>query len=199
MSTTRKPPRLAKPTDPFFFGWRDTWRMDKIGRRRSVQVPLTEEDVLHPQEGDYIVHSNLHGEDRDYLRNVFRYVLADLPGALVFSNLGIFWDDPSLRHHAPDIAVIFRARTHHNWQRFDVAREGVRPRLIIEITSPSTRHADVVTKRDHYHRAGVEYYVIVDELPEENEDDDVRRLQLFGFRRNTQRYRRLALDEQGRL
>ena len=38
--------------------------------------------------------------------------------------------------------------------------EGVRPRLIIEVSSPDSRVNDVVTKVDHYYRAGVPYYVI---------------------------------------
>ena len=39
-------------------------------------VPLTLEDVLFPEIGDFIVQTQTHSSDRDYLRNVFRARLA---------------------------------------------------------------------------------------------------------------------------
>jgi colicin import membrane protein len=38
------------------------------GTRDFDQVPLTEEDVLHPKIGDFIVQTDAHDEDRIYLK-----------------------------------------------------------------------------------------------------------------------------------
>ena len=42
------------PPDPFRFGWRYVQQIRANGSKVSVQVPLTLDDVLHPQEGDHI-------------------------------------------------------------------------------------------------------------------------------------------------
>lgn len=44
--------------------------------------------------------------------------------------------------------VIRGVRAHQNWSTFDVAAEGVRPALIVEITSPETRMLDLALKLD---------------------------------------------------
>ncbi len=161
-----------------------------------VQVPLTREDVLHPQEGDAIAESNAHGDDCNYLKNAFRAQLADDPSAVVFSDCGIYWGDPVLRHHSPDISVIFGVRdAQREWPSFHVAREGVRPALLIEITSPSTRSTDFRDKRPHYFRAQVPTYVIVDA----REDDHRRELEIIGYRRGATRFQRMPLNDEGRL
>src|SRR5262249_32197037 len=98
----------------------------------------------------------------------------------------------------PDVTVIFGTRRRRRWPSFDVAREGVRPTLILEVTSESTRQTDLVTKRRQYYRAGVEFYVIVDELPAGNEND-LRQLRILGYRRGRRGYERLELNDQGRL
>jgi hypothetical protein len=67
------------------------------------------------------------------------------------------------------------------------------PVLVIEIVSPSTRVNDVATKVEHYHRAGVPLYVIVDE---EKEGGPLR---LIGYRREARGYAPVMLDAQGRL
>jgi hypothetical protein len=47
MSTVGKPrrPRDPRRDDPFFYGWRDTYRVGANGRKEYVQVPLTAEEV----------------------------------------------------------------------------------------------------------------------------------------------------------
>lgn len=56
------------------------------------------------------------------------------PTAVVLNHGRIAWDVPGLGAHGPDIAVILGVRERKNWSTFDVAAEGVRPALIIEIT-----------------------------------------------------------------
>jgi hypothetical protein len=46
--------------DPFRYGWRYVKRVLPDGTVDLEQMPLTLEDVLHPQEEDHISYTNLH-------------------------------------------------------------------------------------------------------------------------------------------
>ena len=91
MTTVRKarPSVQAPGVDPFFYGWRYIERTGKNGRKHPTTVPLTFENVLHPQEGDHIVNNDLHADDCAYLRDVFRSGLSAFAGALVLSDTGV--------------------------------------------------------------------------------------------------------------
>jgi colicin import membrane protein len=182
-----------KPRASFKYGWRDVARKQPDGSTEFVQIPLTLEDVLHPKFGDVHLLSDPHGDDCNYLKYVLkdRYRV-DLSVA-VFSDCGIYWDKPGLKHHSPDLAVIFGVKRQKDWTAFHVKTEKVRPSLIIEVTSPSTRVNDVKTKVKHYARAGVPYYVIADAV-----EDKQRRLSLISYRLEGNAYRKLALDDKGR-
>jgi len=188
--------RESPETDPYFYGWRYVSSVLPDGTEKLQSIPLTEEDVLHPQEGDHIVQGDAHGDDCDYLKNVFQWRLGHKGDAHVSSDLGVYWDDPELDHHSPDISVFFGV---HDPERrrdsFIVAKEGVLPRMLMEITSRSTRKVDLVDKVDEYHRAGVPLYVIVD--AEKREEDGT--LRLIGYQHAADRWENLPLDEQGRL
>ena len=77
-------------------------------------------------------------------------------------DVGVVWDNPNLKHHAPDIAVIFDVRQRQEWSTFKVAEEGTKPTLIIEVTSLSNRSIDLVDKLSEYEQAGVPMYIILD-------------------------------------
>jgi hypothetical protein len=77
-----------------------------------------------------------------------------------------------------------------------VAKEGVRPVLIIEVTSPKTRSTDLEKKVRQYARAGVPYYVIADAVDGEGKR---RRLRLLAYRLEGGIYRAVAPDPQGRV
>src|SRR5207245_8006400 len=101
-----------------------------------------------------------------YLQDVLERRLAGDPTALVLGDCKVLWEDGV--HHSPDLAIIFGVRRPRDvWSEFDVAAEGVRPRLIIEVVSPSTRVNDVEKKVEEYHRYRVPLYVIVDREGEE--------------------------------
>ena len=147
---------------PFRYGWRLVPRPTPDNPHHLEQVPLTLEDVLHPEVGDFIVHSDRHAIDRMYLTAVLRTRLEESGAAIVLSDVRIAWDVPDLRPHGPDVMVIPGIVERQDWSTFDVAVEGARPAMIIEITSPETRENDLEIKVDHYARAGVPQYVIVD-------------------------------------
>ncbi len=179
--------------DPFRYGWRYVRRPTPDDPDHLEQVPLTLEDVLHPEVGDFIVHSDRHETDRMYLTAVLRARLEPHGQAIVLSDVRVAWDVPDLRPHGPDVMVIPGLRERRDWSTFDVAEEGVRPALIIEITSPETRENDVVRKVAHYARAGVAQYVMVDSIERRGE----RQLQVLDYRLVGDTYRLQPPDARG--
>jgi Uma2 family endonuclease len=187
--------------DPFRFGWR--WQRlpslnGKPGQYR--QVPLTPDDLLHPREGDEIPENTIQERDRTYLANALRLRLRDRPRIRVLSDCLVAWGVPGLKNHSPDISVFAKVRD-PAWEGglFRVKEHGARPVLVIEVVSPDAadprvRYNDVVTKVDHYYRAGVPLYAIIDQT-----EEGVLPRKLLGYRRGRGRYVPVQLDEQGRL
>lgn len=187
------PLQVGATQDEFRYGWRYVKRPQPDGTNEFEQIPLTLYDVLHPQEEDFIVHNADHERFRDYLTDVLLAQTAHDPSAVVLSDVRIAWDVPKLKPHGPDIMVIQGVQERQNWSTFDVAQEGVRPVLVIEITSPETRHIDLGTKVEHYHRAGVAFYAIVD--LHERKRQVIRRV--LGFRHTPTGFEPLPLNDQG--
>src|SRR5918911_1104026 len=181
--------------DPYRYGWRYARHEQADGTYVMEQVPLTLEDVLHPQEGDQVTHSDAHQRRRRYLVNVLEARLAHDPAAVVLDDVRIAWDNPDLKPHGPDIAVILGVRARKNWSTFDVAAEGVRPALIIEITSPETASIDRSNKLEEYDLAGVPLYVIVDSVMLRKEPA----LRLLGYTQTPNGYQVLPPNERGRI
>jgi Uma2 family endonuclease len=151
--------------------------------------------VLHPEEGDRVTHSDAHQRRRRYLCNVFEAQLAGRCDAVVLDDVRIAWDHPDLKPHSPDIAVIFGVRARRNWSTFDVAAEGVRPALIVEITSPETASVDRSSKLEEYDFAGVPLYIIVDTITLRREPT----LRILAYAQTSNGYTVLAPDAEGRV
>src|SRR5262245_44098553 len=66
----QRPPTLEE--DPSRYGWRYVPARRPDGTVDLDHVPLTLEDVLHPQEGDFIVNNYGHHEDCEYLYAVIQ-------------------------------------------------------------------------------------------------------------------------------
>jgi colicin import membrane protein len=183
--------RSAEP-DPFRFGFR-------FVKGVSERVPLTPEDLLHPQEGDQITQNSAQDRDVHYLRNLFESRLVDQPDAVVLCDVLVNWGVRDLRNHSPDL-VVFQGVADRDrvWRTFSVVAAGARPMLVIEIVSPDAhdpkvRNNDVVIKVQEYYRAGVPLYILVDQAVE----GGPRRL--IGYRRGARGYVQMRLDAQGRL
>jgi Uma2 family endonuclease len=179
--------------DSFCYGWRVVKQTQPNGLVQFVSVPLTLEDVLHPEEDDQVTHAEPHERRCVYLYDVFRACVAGDPSVAVLKDVRIAWDVPRLRPHGPDLMVIPGVRDQRAWSTFDVAAEGTRPALIVEVTSPYMVSLDLVDKLRHYDVAQVPLYVIVDGA------DPSEPLRIFGFERVDGRFRGLAPDAQGRL
>jgi colicin import membrane protein len=182
--------------DPFRFGWRYVRPADSNGTEDN-RVPLTPEDVLHPQEGDQIPENTAQQRDREYLSVVLKLKVGDRPGFRVLADCLVNWGVPGLKNHSPDLAVFEHvADPLRDWGTFPVVQEGARPVLVMEIVSPQDaeiRDNDVVKKVREYYRAGVPLYVIVDQEEEEGPRH------LLAYRRGKRGFVRQPLDSQGRV
>jgi Uma2 family endonuclease len=180
------------PNDPFRYGWRDVAHEQANGSITYERIPLTLENVLHPREGDHIMQNEEHVVWGVYLYTVLTHLLARDPTAIVFQDVLFIWDVPDLKGHAPDIAVVFGVRPGHR-DSFDVAEEGARPILIVEITSPSTGNLDRQTKLEEYHLVGIPFYIIIDRRIVRRQ----RTLRLLGYRYTPVGYEPLTTNERG--
>jgi Uma2 family endonuclease len=192
------PPTVPTPTvteDPFRYGWRDVYSAGPDGQEAHERVPLTLEDVLHPQEGDVIFQNEVHASDCRYLANVFSTRPIGPPHAVVTEDKGIQWGVEGIRHHSPDIGVFvgLSREPERGSAMLELAELQGRCVLVIEVVSPSTRVNDVVTKIDHYYRVGVPLYVIIDQVKE----DGPRALR--AYRHGPKHFLPVELDGQGRL
>ncbi len=194
----RSPPLVPTEEDPFPYGMRYVEVTGPGGRAEIEPVALTRQENLHPRTGDSLNQGDPHFEDCAYLRMTLREHLAGNPGAVAFSDLTVIWDRPDIRPHCPDCMVVFGVQDpDRNWQAFSVRREGVRPSLIIEITSPQNRNQDLVIKRRQYFRLGVPFYAIVDQTSGRGESP--RLLRVLGYRRGPRAFQALPLNNEGRL
>ncbi len=179
--------------DPFRYGWRHVPHTLPNGDEILEQVPLTLEDILHPQVGDFRLHSQDHERFCIYLHDVFEAHVANDPTTVVLHDVRVAWADPDIQPHGPDIAVIFGVSNQRNWSTFDETEEGTKPSLIIEVTSPNTRSTDLVDKLDHYEQVGVQLYIIIDTYLRKG--TETRRL--LGYQLTPNGYNVLPPDERG--
>lgn len=183
-------------TDPFRYGWRTVEVVGPDGQPTWKDVPLTIEDVLHPQEEDHFMLNEWHDEDTVYLRGVLHQVVRGRPGVRVFHDMRTDWGVPGLEPMGPDLGVFANVpQVDYCIRTFRVRELETQPLLIVEVTSPSTRHVDLGVKVQMYEQVGVPWYVIVDHGPESDE----RNVRLLGYRATPAGYVPLELDEKGRL
>jgi colicin import membrane protein len=194
---TQRAQRLrSDESDPFFYGWRYVHVQRADGTEDIDQVPLTLEDVLHPQEGDHIVNSTEHADDVIYLRDVSGARLIDDPHAVVLFDCGVDFNLPRIKPLCPDLAVFFGIARRRGFSMFNVKKERAKCALVVEVTSDSTRKTDFGKKFKYYYRAGVAMYVIVNEFMENKTH---RRLELIGYRHAPSGYERIPLSADGRI
>src|SRR4051794_18258648 len=112
---TRKTPARFDEAS-FEYGWRMVRRKGLNGRQEWERIPLTLDDVLHPQEGDVHLPSDPHTDDCTYSRDVLKDRYAGDRSVAVLSDCRILWDVPGLRPHSPDLAVIFGVKQRKGWQ-----------------------------------------------------------------------------------
>jgi colicin import membrane protein len=197
VSTISEPQATTAPSTvgPYRFGWRMVQHLGPDGKLVWEQVPLKQEDLLHPEEEDFIVHDPAHDQNCFYLKTALVNSVARVARAHVNHNVRTDWGVPGVAPHGPDLAVFLDVPK--DWDRhqgtFMVAKLGARPILVIEVTSPSTRAQDFNEKVLEYHQARVPFYAIVDYCT----DLEPPRVQVLGYRTTPEGYVRVPLDERG--
>jgi Uma2 family endonuclease len=165
------------------------------GTVTEQQVPLTEEDVLFPKTGDFIVQNNPHNDDVSYLKGVSKARLRRDRTSAVLSDCRVDWNLAGVRPLGPDVAAFTGVARDAGWETFNVRAEGARPLLVVEVTSQTTEKNDLGPKVDFYHRAGVPVYVIVKASGRGRNG----RLELIAYRHAPGGYERIEPDDQGRI
>lgn len=154
-----EPAPVPTADDPFARGWRHTDRRDGQWR-----VPLAEDDLLYPQEGDFVVNNAAHNDDREHLVAVFRERTVGKDGIRVFGDHLIDFGVEGMPNLGPDVIVLNGEP--RPWNRnvavFPVKAMGARPLIVVELTSPTTRKKDLAEKPGLFYRAGVPIYVLID-------------------------------------
>ena len=101
----RQPPAPPGAEDPFRLGFRERRVTTPDGRRVLVQIPLTAEDLVYPQEGDHVTQGMPHFSFLHPQADAMRRYLEKRPGIVVTSDVTLV-----LRHDGkncgPDVAVI---------------------------------------------------------------------------------------------
>jgi Uma2 family endonuclease len=177
-------------------GWRKKTIIEPDGLRRAIQVPLTEKEFLHPQEGYHLPNSTFHDQVASDARDMLTRRYSSSPDVDVFRDLLINWDI-DLGNHCPDVFVVFGLRNKgQNRDTFKVANEGARPTLIMEVVSPRYRKADREIKVLQYAQAGVQEYIIIDRRKYRGQFID----EVIGYRLvQPNAYQPISPDDEGRI
>ena len=177
-------------------GWREETIIKPDGTTDVIQIPLTEAEFLHPQEGYHLPNSTFHDNAVADARDILIRRYASDPETGVFSDLIVKWDIEDLDDHCPDVFVAFGiSNKEQNRTEFIVAEEGARPALIIEVVSPRYRKADRQTKVKEYAQGRVQEYVIIDRRTQRGQAID----EVLGYRLVDGQYLPLTPDDDGRI
>jgi len=189
---------LPPADDPFFYGWRVVSRWVN-GIEEDVQVPLTLEDVLHPQPEDFIMQNKEHFELCKDLFNGLESHLAHEAETVLLHDTLIDWEEPGKKGLCPDLAVIRGVQTRFPKGVFSLKQSRGHVDLVLEVTSPSTWKVDVAEIRKpnkvlRYAKAGVPFYIIVDDVHRREGQSPPMKVYHLEKRR---RYERVVPDERG--
>ncbi|MEN9225350.1 MAG: Uma2 family endonuclease [Thermostichus sp. DRC_bins_24] len=195
MTTTFPTPPLTVSGDELAErGWKTERWVDADGNERLIQVPLTPEEFLHPEEGYHLPSNTFHDRVSSDLKDMLRRRYAAQPDVGVFGDLLIQWGIEGLGNHCPDVFVVFGLQDRDRQREsFQVLTEGVKPSLILEVVSPRYRKEDRQDKVWDYARAGVEEYIIFDRRWQRGIWID----EVLGYRLRQGLYLPLTPDEEG--
>ena len=162
MSTSSAIRHAEQDQDPFRYGWHQVTVHRPDGSVDIEYQPLGPDAFVDPQPGDVVIQGSLHFRCVNALYDRLELYFDDDPTTAVFSDLKMLWGIPGLKEPCPDIAVVPGIRDKDApRESFDVAAEGSRPCLVIEVLSRNYADEDARRKPPIYVRAGVPEYLLV--------------------------------------
>lgn len=178
-------------TDPFYYGWRYVTRWHN-GSPKSERIPLTEWDVLHPEEDDFIMANDAHDRNCGYLKDALEGAFIGQADFLVLREHRVDWQVRGIVPHSPDVSLFDGLKQPWNSMKgtLMVKELGARPLLVIEVTSPATRKTDLNEKVREYFAVGIPFYLIADQLEAEGR----AYVNLLAYRATPEGYVRLDID-----
>ena len=152
-------------------------------------MPLRDEEIEYPtSDGRPMAESNLHRKVMADLIAALEQRYLDEPLVWAGGNFLLYFEQGNPRASvSPDVVLV---RGVKKWDRplYKLWEEGRPPDFVIEVTSNSTRHEDLTTKKNLYERLGVSEYFLFDPT------GDYLNPQLQGYRLEKGRYIRLAQE-----
>jgi len=145
-------------------------------------IPL-QRDIEYPEsDGQPMAESDLHADEMIYLRLALREHFRNEPDVYVAGNLFFYFRQRDPRAVvAPDLFVV-KGVPKDSRRKYLLWEEGQVPCFVVEITSNSTQHEDLKSKKDCYESLGVEEYFLFDPL------GDYLKPRLQGYRLVNGRY-----------
>src|SRR4051794_17264034 len=107
---TGPPPHPPDEGDPYRYGWRYVRRSLPDGRDVVDQIPLSFEDVLYPEEDDFVVQKPPHLRDFEYCHANLEAHYVGQAGVVVPGDCRVDWGVEGVRPLGPDILVLFDVR-----------------------------------------------------------------------------------------
>lgn len=185
--------------DPYVYGWREHRELTADGEDRIRRTPLTYQDLLDPQEGDFIAEDTVHRKVTEGLADILERRYSAEPTVAVWRNLKIVFHVEGLTSGpAPDLCVVTGVEDRDRRRRsFRYGQEPGKVSLVIEVVSKSSVKKDYRDLLKIYAPLGVEEYVAI--RPLGHYPDGPFALTAWRLDRETRRLRPIATDPQGRI
>ena len=159
------------------------------------EVPLTLEDLLHPEEEDELVAVLGHSKDCGRLSTGLDRLTPQNKTFVVLEDVNVDLGLPGVKPIRPDVSVFEVAAIPDglpDMGTFDMKQHAAVPVLFIEVTSGSTRPNDLGPKFRMYQQAKVQQFILVDRVHPSGT------ARLVGFEYRGRGFVELQPDPQGR-
>ncbi len=194
-----QPAYMLREDDPYYYGWREQWETSPGGSEKLRRIPLTYEDLLDPQEEDFVAESTLHHSVQGHVAQVLKRRYQDVPTVAVWSNLKICFEIPGLTSGpGPDVCVVAGVEDRdRDRTSFRCGEEPGKVQMVVEVVSRKSLRKDYEGLLPIYARLGVEEYFAIRPTGVYASGP----FELRGWRRETtrKRLRRIIPDQEGRL
>jgi Uma2 family endonuclease len=141
--------------------------MMMASRTFQLMAQRQQTPIDYPYYEATVTESTPHLKSIFYLYGVLSHRYSQRPDVFVGANNFLYWEEGNTEEkQAPDVYVCFGAsnrdrRSYKTWEE-----GGVVPQVVFEITSRSSKTADLATKKGVYEMLGVEEYYAYDPLKE---------------------------------